>query len=253
LFTAPASALRRARWVASVGLCLSFALGLLWPGTASAAGPVPGERFLSTPGTVIDLSCGDPALCGTSTPDTISGVASFPDSLLRKEVQLVWYSQDPRVQPFYPTAAPSAYGANAPGYLGLRVIGVATSVTNRPVGPFTLPANARYLVAWEAGPCGYTSECVALAGWDLRWTPPPPDPEPEPEPEPDPEPPAGSLCGLTEASPCYVHQVNAQPVEVGDVSALTPEQWAELQLALGTLCFFVVAGFVASWRSGRGS
>jgi hypothetical protein len=49
--------------------------------------------------------------------------------------------------------------------------------------------------------------------------------------------------------------VNPVPVDVGDieVSALTDEQWSNLELALATLVMFSVGSFVASWRHGRGA
>jgi hypothetical protein len=60
-------------------------------------------------------------------------------------------------------------------------------------------------------------------------------------------------CGATEAEPCFVHQVNPVPVDVGSitVSALTDDQWAEILLALGALTFFSAASFVSGWRRGR--
>jgi hypothetical protein len=66
----------------------------------------------------------------------------------------------------------------------------------------------------------------------------------------------GSATNCTKEAPCFVKVVDGVPVTLDgssiQVSGLTDDQWAQIQLGLGSLVFFVSLGTVQSWRHGRG-
>ena len=98
-----------------------------------------------------------------------------------------------------------------------------------------------------------TSEPPPTTTPPTETTPPTTEPTTPPTSEPPPTGTPGGTITCTEAAPCYVHQVNPVPVDVGsiEVSALTEDQWGEMLLAMGALVFFAGAHFVGSWRQGR--
>jgi hypothetical protein len=127
----------------------------------------------------------------------------------------------------------SAY-ATRPGatYLVAAMkLGAATPTTTPPAPTTTPPATT-------------TTPPTSTTTPSTTTTPPSPS---------DPTTGTGSTLSCVESQPCYVRVLDGVTVDVEslEVSAMTEEQWATIQLALGSLVFFTAAGFVYSWRRGR--
>lgn len=221
-----------------------LALFLASPGVALAATPAPGSVvFTRSPATyAMSLSCSVPN-CSTGqviaqVTTVNSGATINPSSAT--SFGLRGYATDPRQLTGWNSGSVSAAVADAAvTWQAPRVQGNGTSAQ-------TFSAEVAAPVKFVTFGQRLNTSDVHHLVWEIGDLPPPPDDEPPP-------PPSGAACGATPEEPCYVHQVNSVPVEVGDieVSSLTQDQWNELLLGLGALVFFSGAGFVASWRHGR--
>lgn len=258
--------LRRSLLVLSIASALSLALVLGTTREALAASASGSQVQGYNANKILTVTCPE-AACTTSVTMTIDASDSMiPDGKIRWSRS----STDPRTTylagggtaDVLISGKPSAPESTAPvSYTQYGATWAAQSV-----------GSGRYL--WVFIDYAATGRSYLMGTWDLEFgTAPPTTAAPTTSPPTsspstsapstssgtsgpsDPTTPPDGSGGIScpESAPCFVHQVNPVPVDVGsiEVSALTEDQWSELYLALGALVFFSAGSFVSSWRHGR--